>query len=337
MSRARDELLASGTPRWTRLEHALPSDRAMWRLDPAEIGRIAALYRALCADLSRARSLGCGDDVIGHLDGLAARAHNLLYAGRRGRQRRLLDTLLFAFPRTLRASRRFLLVAALAFLVPMGIGAAGAVAVPDFATGVLPGSMLERLTESYAEGFEHARAGGEDVAMAGFYVYNNVGIAFRCFATGILFGLGSLFYLVYNGLVIGTVMGWVASHGAAANLFTFVCGHSPFELTAIVIAGATGLRMGWAVVETGGRTRRASLRAEAPALVTLVGGVAAMLGLAALIEGFWSPSPAPAPVKWAFAGVASVLVALFLVLAGRGGADAVPGAAAGRREPRRGA
>src|SRR5690606_18745055 len=125
----------------------------------------------------------------------------------------------------------------------------------EFALAVLPNSMLEQMAESYREGFSAGRNADADAAMAGFYVYNNIGIAFRCFATGILFGLGSLFFLVYNGLVIGTVFGHVAASGGGPNILAFVSGHSAFELTAIVISGGAGLRMGYSLIDTGGMTR----------------------------------------------------------------------------------
>ena len=86
--------------------------------------------------------------------------------------------------------------------------------------------------------------------MAGFYVYNNVGIAFRCFATGVLFGLGSVFFLVYNGLQMGAVAGLLTASGRGFNLLTFVASHGAFELTAIVIPGTAGLVMGYALVDT---------------------------------------------------------------------------------------
>ena len=155
--------------------------------------------------------------------------------------------------------------------------------------------------------------------MAGFYIQNNVGIAFRCFATGILFGLGSVFFLLYNGVVIGATIGWVIHRGHGENILTFICGHAPFELTAICIAGGAGLQIGYALVRTGGRTRLGSLRAQAPAVGAIVGGAALMLVVAAGVEGFWSPSGLPAPVKWVAAGVFTLLVAAYLALAGRRG------------------
>ena len=153
--------------------------------------------------------------------------------------------------------------------------------------------------------------------MAGFYVYNNVGIAFRCFATGVLFGFGSVFFLVYNGLNIGTVFGYVESLGHGRNLFTFVSGHSAFELGAVIIAGAAGLRLGYSLLDTEGKDRLSSLRAAGKPAITLVLGAACMLLIAAGVEGFWSPSSVKDEVKWAV-GVANALLLLaFFRHAGR--------------------
>jgi uncharacterized membrane protein SpoIIM required for sporulation len=168
----------------------------------------------------------------------------------------------------------------------------------------------------YAEGFE-GRAEGQDATMAGFYVYNNVGIAFRCFATGVLFGIGSLFFLIYNGLVIGTTTGQVIVSGGGSNILTFMCGHGVFELTAILISGGAGLQMGYALVETHGRTRLGSLRSQAKELGALVLGAAALLLVAAGLEGFWSPSGLPPMVKWIAAGVFAIALTTWLLLGGR--------------------
>ena len=155
--------------------------------------------------------------------------------------------------------------------------------------------------------------------MTGFYVFHNVGIAFQCFATGVLFGLGSVFFLVYNGLTIGAVAGLVTAAGHGRNLLTFTCTHGAFELTAIVIAGTAGIVMGYALVDTRGRTRLGSLQARAREIVYLVVGAALMLLVAAGIEGFWSPSGLPDRVKWGGAVVAYLLVISYLTFAGRWG------------------
>jgi uncharacterized membrane protein SpoIIM required for sporulation len=101
------------------------------------------------------------------------------------------------------------------------------------------------------------------------------------------------------------------------NILTFVAGHSPLELTAIVISGAAGLQMGRALIVTNGLTRLGSLTEHRRPLSAQIVGAAVMLLGAALIEGFWSPSALPPVVKWTFGGVLLALVVLYLTFAGR--------------------
>jgi len=316
---AQDDFIAARKAEWSELE-GLVGEGPLFRLPAPAISRTGALYRDVCADLMRARSAGYDSELVAHLDGLVARAHNLLYGARPPRFGYLARLILGGFPRALRANARFFAVASGLFLIPFGLALVATVVEPAFAAAVLPKSALEASARAYAEGLA-GRESGVDATMAGFYVRNNVGIAFRCFATGILFGLGTVFFLVYNGIVMGAMIGWVVYRGHGENIFTFVCGHGPFELTAICIAGAAGLQMGYALVRTGGRTRLASLRAQAPTVGAIIGGAALMLLVAAGVEGFWSPSAAPAPVKWVVAGIFTLLVAAYLAFAGRRGED----------------
>jgi len=317
LTRRQDEFVADRRSDWDELDRLLGEGRRLDRLAPASIARAAALYRAVCADLMRAQGAGYGPDVIGLLDGLAARGHTALYRAPPHRLRAVLDLLAVDFPRTLRRHARLCALATALFLLPGLLGFFGARASRGFALHILPEQMAEMMEQSYAEGFDKGRSGGEDTSMAGFYVYNNIGIAFRCFATGVLLGLGSAFFLVYNGLVTGAVAGLVTRAGHGLNLLTFTCGHSPFELSAILIAGTAGMVMGYALVDTGGRTRWGSVRARGRELATLVLGAAFMLLIAALIEGFWSPSAAPPRVKWAVSIMNLVVLGLYFSRAGR--------------------
>ena len=317
MIRRQDDFVAERRPDWDELERLLGDGRRLDKLAPASIARAATLYRAVCADLMRARAAGYGPDVIALLDGLAARGHNALYSAPPYRLAAAWELLAFEFPRTLRKYARFCALAAALFILPGVLGFFAARASRAFALHVLPEQTAELMEQSYAEGFNKGRSGGQDVGMAGFYVNNNVGIAFRCFATGVLLAVGSAFFLVYNGLIIGVVGGLVGGAGHGLNLLTFTCGHSAFELSAIVISGAAGMVMGYALVDTGGLTRWASVRSKARDLATLVLGAAALLLVAAFIEGFWSPSAIPAAVKLSVALVLYLLVAAYLALAGR--------------------
>lgn len=309
----RDTFVAERRGRWARLDRALQEprrDAATWR-------GLASDYRAVCADLARARSLGVPADVLDYLDGLAGRAHNTLYGSQRTVGRGLLHDVAVGFPQELRRQAAFFWLATALFYGPFVVGALGAVGDPTFAAEVLSPEQLVQLEAAYGSG-DIARGFGGDTSMAGFYVFNNVGIAFRVFALGAFAGLGSLFYLVYNGLVIGTTAGYLASVGLGGTLLAFICGHGPWELTGVCVAGAAGLRLGWAMVVTEGRTVAGSLRAAGPALYRLVLGTTVLLLVAAAIEGFWSAGPAPRGVKHGFALVQAVIVASWLWFGGRG-------------------
>lgn len=277
---------------------------------------MASLYRSVCADLSRARSARLPKDIEAYLDELAGRAHNRLYGVRRAEALRLWSVVASEFPRELRQQWPAFLVSHLLFYGPLVIAGLLCLVDPGFARVFVPEEMLAQAELSYSSS-DLSRTVGADATMAGFYVWNNVGIAFRCFATGALFGLGSVFFLVTNGLAIGTVFGYLGAVGYAGNLLNFVIGHGPWELTGIVVAGAAGLKMGWALVATGGRTRVGSLVAVAPTLYRLVVGATVMLFVAALIEGFWSASPVPPLGKGIFAVIQVGIVAAWLLLGGR--------------------
>ncbi len=292
------------------------------RLRPEDVRLLPALYRDVCGDLSRAQAARYSAPLIDFLQALTAQSHTVLYGAHAARQteraRLGAPSWTTAFPVAVRRHWRAMLLATVLFFVPFFLGLFAALAEPQFAFRVVPEAMLRPLTESYQRGFADGRGSGDDTLMAGFYVNNNVGIALRCFALGIFGGLGSAFYLVQNGLFTGAVVGYVGSQGAGLNIFTFIVGHSTFELGAIVIAGGAGLALGWSVVAPGERTRVASLQHVARDVVVIVCGAAVMLFIAALIEGFWSSSSVPIPIKLAVGSVNFVLVLAYLVLAGRG-------------------
>jgi uncharacterized membrane protein SpoIIM required for sporulation len=163
------------------------------------------------------------------------------------------------------------------------------------------------------------RQADSDFQMFGFYIANNVGIGFRAFASGLVLGLGSALILLFNGVFIGAVAGHLTRLELGSTFWSFVAGHGPYELTAIVVSGAAGLLLGKALIAPGRSTRLAALRANARDAVTLAGGAALMLVLAAVVEAFWSGSGAPAGVKYGVGLLGWILVILYLGLAGRSG------------------
>jgi uncharacterized membrane protein SpoIIM required for sporulation len=303
------------------------SDRGLRSLPPDRIAHFAPLYCDVCADLAHAQAARYTAPLVEYLQALTAGAHGVLYGGQatgggphaRGSSLRLALDL---FPRAVRRHGVAMTVAFLLFFVPFLGGLVAATLDPSFAARIVPESQLRPLAEAYRQGFNAGRGSGMDAAMAGFYVDNNVGIALRCFATGLFFGIGSAFYLVENGLATGAIMGYVAARGAGDNILTFVVGHGSLELGAIGLAGGAGLALGWSLVAPGNRTRIASLQAAARSVVIVVFGAAVMLFMAAAIEGFWSASSLPAVVKRAVGAVTFVIVTAYILVGGRGSAEA---------------
>ncbi len=299
--------------------------RGLKKLSPEDVTRLSPLYRSICADLAAAQAARYSAPLVDYLRGLTAAAHTIVYGPHaRGQEdRRKLSVRhgwLVAFPRAVRLRWRPMLLATALFFVPLALGLGLTLLEPTFAFRVVPEGMLRPLAEAYAKGFD-GRDVGENTFMTGFYVYNNVGIALRCFALGIFFGLGSAFYLVQNGISIGAILGYVISQGAGANIATFIVGHGSLELGAIVIAGGAGLSLGWSIVAPGDLPRIVSLQRRAREILVIVAGAAVMLCMAAAIEGFWSASSAPRMVKIVIGGTLFVLVLAYILFAGRGATD----------------
>ena len=302
--------------------------RGLRALAAEEVSELPALYRDVCADLAAAQAARYSAPLVDYLRGLTATAHGILYGPHAARAREgdvaVRHAWLVAFPRAVRKRRRAMLLATALFFIPLAIGLVLTLRDPSFAFRVAPEAMLRPLADAYARGFDEGRDAGEGTMMAGFYVYNNVGIALRCFALGIFGGLGSAFYLVQNGLTIGAILGYVATQGAAANIGTFIIGHGSLELGAIVLSGGAGLSLGWSVVAPGELTRLASLQRTARDVLVIVAGAAVMLVMAAGIEAFWSASSTPQAVKLAVGGSLFLLVIAYILVAGRG-STAEPG------------
>lgn len=335
-------------PEWEELELlTLDAQKGIKKLGAERVVRFSPLYRSVCADLAAAQAASYSAPLIEYLRGLTAAAHGVMYGPHAGEQRSddptplngadlaktasVKHTWLVAFPRAVRRRKRAMLLSVALFFIPFVIGMLLTLRDSSFAFRIVPEAMLRPLTEAYAKGFDGGREAGEGAMMVGFYVYNNVGIALRCFALGVFGGLGSAFYLVQNGLSIGAILGYVMSQGAGGNIVLFIVGHGTLELGAIVLAGGSGLSLGWSIVAPeGDLPRLASLQRRAREILVIVAGASVMLLMAAAIEAFWSGSGVPREVKMAVGGTLFVLVMLYICLAGRQASDAPPRG----REPR---
>jgi uncharacterized membrane protein SpoIIM required for sporulation len=302
---------------WQEFSQTLGSRRLMRQ----RARRFPQDFRELSQDLNAARAHGFDPALVDRLNRLVLEGHQRLYDCRDFSLKPLLAFVSRTFPRQVRANWKGLAVAGLIFY---GLGLFFAVfclRFPELAYQILPDSTAESLEEMYnpqGERFLKPRGVTGDADMFGFYIYNNIGIAFRTFAGGILGGLGSLFFLAYNGLVLGAAAGHIINLGFGEPFFSFIIGHSSFELTAIVFSAQAGLLLGYRFFAARGLSRGAALRKAGREALPIIAGAALLLVVAAAVEAFWSSRVlVPPRIRYVAGGLGWVLLILYFALAGR--------------------
>lgn len=281
-----------------------------------------ALYRKVCRDLAIARSRNYSATLISQLEDLVQRGHEHLY-GRKGRQRfSILNYFGREFPALIRKEWRLVLLSHFFFYGPLLLLIVIIQFYPHIAYMILPENMISQMEMMYdpsSNFIQDRRTASGDVYMLGYYIRNNVGIDFQCFAGGIFAGVGSIFFMLYNGLFIGAVAGHLTQIGYSETFWSFVCGHAALELTAAVFAGASGMKMGFALINPGQLTRFESLKKSAGVAMKILYGTAFMTFLAAFVEAFWSSSPHISnSVKYTFSICFWIALAVYFLFAGRG-------------------
>ncbi len=297
------------------------------RLSAEEMAEFSRLFRGACYDLATIRSRNWGTGLESYLNGMVTRAHNAYYSAPPGNLANSFRFVTTEFPRIFRRNIGYFLVAATLFFVPLGVTWTLVRLNPETASRIMSPEQLEQMGKmyeadedekdqgwlGYMEGFSNERSG-----MAGFYIFNNAGIALRVFALGMLMGIGTVWYLVYNGIFIGAAAGYITSLSDAhrEKFLSFVVTHGSFELTAIAVSGGAGLILADAILHPGQRTRMEALKVRGREAVQIAIGAAFMLFIAAFIEAFWSPAPLPANVKYAAGATMWLTVFAYLGFAG---------------------
>lgn len=281
-------------------------------------------YRRVCHQLALARARGYSREVTERLQRLVEQGHRLLYRPPAPRWHKVAQFLTGGFPCLVRGQWRCIALATLLFYGPAVVMLVLLQWRPELAHTVFSSQQLAQFEHMYdPSNPQLGRSSGTDLAMFGHYVLNNVGIAFRSFASGLLLGVGAIYVLAFNGIVIGGIAGHLTAIGYGAPFWRFVVGHAAFELTALVIAGGAGLRLGLSLLAPGRQTRRAALVEAGRVGAQLALGAFAMLVLAAFVEAYWSSIAAlPDAVKYGSGALFWALVLGWLLRGGRDGGHA---------------
>ena len=283
--------------------------------------RVAALYRRACEQLALARARAYPAYLTDRLEQLTSDAHQLIYQHAELGWSRLKRMVAYDFPRAVRAQSAYLWIALAVFAVPTLVLGYAVYFRPELILTVVDARTAASFQDMYSESaaaIGRTREAQNDWVMFGFYIANNIGVAFQCFASGLFAGVGSLFFLAFNGAYGGAIAGYLTEKGLGSTFYSFVVTHAAFELTAIVLSGAAGLRLGHALLAPGRYTRLQSLVRAAKESAVIIYGVMAMLLIAAALEAFWSSAKWMPPImKYGVASICWIAVLSYLTLQGR--------------------
>ena len=320
------DLLEKRRQNWQDLERLVAQTgvRGKKSLGPQRVSRFAALYRAACADLALADAYQLPPNTVQYLHRLVGRAHNQLHRARDFNYSRWAEMLLVDAPQKIFQDR----CVQLCFCLFWGLFLLSACfayseeTYPGFAEQMLSAPMIEQLETNFSEPIS-GRDPQQGFFMASFYIQHNTGIGLKCFVYCLAVVPG-LFITMFSSSFLGASFGYMARPDVpeGENFLHFVTAHGPFELTAIVLSAGAGLRIGLSWIsavklkDSVQLTRAASLRKTAQETMPLMGSAAILFFLAALIEGFLSPSAAPYWLKATVAVASSGLLTFYFVVLG---------------------
>jgi uncharacterized membrane protein SpoIIM required for sporulation len=295
---------------WQQIEAALEK--------PAEGDNskiLAEHYMLLCQHLTIAKERLYDAALVERLNNLVLGVYRELY--RYHAQTRLNIYAFFKrdFPLAIYRHRYFILLSFLVMVLPGLVAGTWTYLDEDAVYSVLDGSQVrqvERMYDPQARKLGREREAETDIFMFGFYIKNNISVAFRCFAGGMVIGIGTLLVLFFNGMFMGSIAGHLTRLNYVDTFYPFVVGHGSFELTAIVFSGAAGLRLGYAILNPGQFSRLDALREAGRDVVPMLYGIFLMLVIAAFLEAFWSSSTSLSiEVKYTVGAVLWALVLLY--------------------------
>ena len=284
-----DDFVRERAATWSELERLLDAaGNSPAKLGADGVRRLGASYRAVAADLAYARRRYRGDPVVERLDRLARRGRQAVYHTTPALTTAR-EFVSHGYWRRIRERPVLLLISIACLALPTLLAGYWAWRDPGPASGLVP-SQYQSVTQPRQPGQDLGESVDQQSGIAAQIFTNNIQVTFLAFAGGVLLGLGTLYVLVTNGILLGAVAGLSIGAGNGRPFFELVTAHGVLELSCIVVSGAAGLRVASAIVDPGTRPRMVAFREEARAAVEMILGTACWLVVAGLVEGFLTPA-----------------------------------------------
>ncbi len=314
------ETLQKRRAEWYRLEKLTDQlgSGSLSGVPGERIAELSELYRSACADLAMEEQYRLSPEISVYLHGLVAKAHNTLYRSRKFQYHEWFDVLFRIAPQQIFRDRCVHICAVLFF----GLFALSAFlayneeAFPGFAEKLVGDEGIDSVEKMYST-MDLERGLDSNVIQVAGYIQHNTGIGLTCFALGPLIIPGFV-ATAFNAAYLGSIFGYMARPGVDGgdNFLNFVTAHGAFELTAIALAAASGLRIGSGWLFTGGMSRIASMQLRGREALPVMGASGVLFFLAAITEGMISPTSLPYLFKACWAMFSSVLLMFYFVVLG---------------------
>ncbi|MBD1371511.1 stage II sporulation protein M [Hazenella sp. IB182357] len=289
---------------WTRLEYLIANFSS---LDHDELNEFGHTYRQVSSHLAFAQTYYKDHEMNHYLNQLVIRAHNLLYSPTKKRYSRKLYQFFFhRFPELVYRRSSFFLAALALFLFGTLLAFTLTYIDKNFATLFFPESMI------HEGNFDETKEQWNYAIVSSEIMTNNIIVAFMCFAGGVLFGSLTTWYLFMNGMLLGSLASLYHQADSAYQFWAYIWPHGVLELTAIFIAGAAGLSLGYKMLVPGELTRKHAIIQEGIISIKMMLGVIPLFIVAALIEGFFTPLPLPHWSKYFVALITGVILVIYL-------------------------
>ncbi len=284
--------IAKNKSKWERLRSLTNklSPKNLSNLSIREIEEIVTLYRQTSSDLAWAQTYFPNTQIVKELNDLTAFAYSFVYSSEPMYFKKIFYFLAFGFPNLLFKNIHFIVIsfALTAFFIFIGFFTESV--DTRLKQAIVPPFILEHFKCELKKGnVQRKIALVERSSFSSFIMTNNIQVSLFAFATGIFFGIGSLYIIIFNGMMIGIIGRLFMENHNIVNYLAFILPHGVIEIMAIIISGAAGMRLGYSILNPAGKSRVKSLQEGAQNSFKMMMGVILMLIIAGLIEAYFTP------------------------------------------------
>jgi uncharacterized membrane protein SpoIIM required for sporulation len=304
---------------WDRLATLVRRAGRAARMTGSEVDELVSLYQRTATHLSLVQTRSPDPVLVARLSRLVTAARAAVVGAHAPAWQQVLRFFTSTFPVALYRTRTWWVPTALVSLLVAVLLGVWVATHPDVQRALIPPIEVRDLVNHQFADYYKAHPARDFAAQVWT---NNVWVSAEVLVGGLGLGLLTLFALLENSVNVGIIGGYMAAAGKAGVFFGLICPHGILELTAVFVAGGTGLRLGWTMIDPGPRRRADALAAEGRSTVIIALGLVVVLAVSGAIEAFVTPSGLPTWTRVGIGVAAEVAFLSYIWVLGRRGVRA---------------